>query len=447
MPQLATMTFHNASLLYFKCPYHAKVMKILEMVNSRIVRTSRFSVNTGLAFHTRKLTRTTARGNRALGFYSLCLRQYVFQHTCSHFVSRALPLELQGHSIVEELSVNQRAISARLLSLFVIATLTFPFLVLQAQNAVTLVATGSSLPEPLYIAWGDAYHKQHPETQLRYLAEGTSESARKILAGTGDLGGGDAPTPEKDLKSATPVLELPSVLIGIVVIYNLPGVSGDLKLTGSVVADIYLGKIKSWSDPAIARLNPELNLPAQPIQVIHRTDGKGANFILSDYLCKVSPEFLAKVGRGESPKWPVGVSAARAQDMSEKVRGSAGSIGYTELNIAQRDSLRIARIKNAAGEFIAPTTKSIAAAALETKMRDDFRMSLTNAPGKQSYPISSFTWLYVPAKSKDPDRGRAVADYLRWVYTDGQQIAADRGYATLPKELLTKVAATAATVR
>ena len=344
--------------------------------------------------------------------------------------------------------MKQRAFSARLLSLLLVASLSLVFPTAQAQNSITLVATGSSLPEPLYIAWGDAYHKQHPETQLRYLAEGTAESARKILAGVGDLGGGDAPTPEKDLKAAgNPVLELPSVLIGIVIIYNLPATSGDLKLTGPVLADVFLGKIKSWSDPAITRLNPEMKLPVQPIQVIHRTDGKGSNFILSDFLCKVSPEFLAKAGRSESPKWPVGVSAARAIDMSEKIRATPWSLGYTELNIAQRDSLRMAHIRNAAGEFVAPTTKSIAAAVLESKMRDDFRVSLTNAPGKQSYPISSFTWLYVPAKSKDPDRGRAVAEYLRWVYADGQQIAEERGYATPPKELLAKVAASAATVR
>ena len=344
--------------------------------------------------------------------------------------------------------MKRRALKARLLCL----VLAIPVVLFspsgRTQSTVTLVATGSSLPEPLYIAWGDAYHKQHPETQLRYLPEGTAESARKILAGIGDLGGGDAPTPEKDLKAAaSPVLELPSVLIGIVIVYNLPAAPGDLKLTGPVLADIFLGKTKSWNDPAIARLNPEMKLPAQPIQVIHRTDGKGANFILSDFLCKVSPEFLGKAGRGESPKWPTGVSAARAQDMSEKIRSIPWSIGYTELNLAQRDSLRIARIRNAAGDFILPTTKSIAAAALESKMRDDFRVSLTNAPGKQSYPISSFTWLYVPAKSKDPDRGRALADYLRWIYADGQQIAEEHGYATLPKELLAKVAASVATIR
>jgi phosphate transport system substrate-binding protein len=318
----------------------------------------------------------------------------------------------------------------------------------QAQTSITLVATGSSLPEPLYVAWGDAYHTQHPETHMRYLPEGTGESARKILSGVGDLGGGDAPVPESDMKgAATPILELPTVVIGIAIVYNLPSTAGDLRLSGQVLADILLGKVKTWNDPAVTRLNPDMNLPAQPIHVIHRTDGKGANYILSDFLCKVSPEFLSKLGRGESPKWPVGVSAARSQDMADKVNATDWSIGYTESNLAQSASLRMARIKNSTGEFILPTTKSIAAASLGAKMRDDFRVSLTNAPGRDSYPISSFTWLYVPGKSSDPERGRAVADYLKWVYADGQKIAQERGYATLPSELLTKVAASAAAVR
>jgi phosphate transport system substrate-binding protein len=317
-----------------------------------------------------------------------------------------------------------------------------------AQSEIMLVATGSSLPEPLYRAWGDEYHKQHPNVQLRYLPEGTAESGRKILAGIGDLGGGDAPNPEKELKSATvPILELPSVLIGVVIIYTLPQVPGELRLTGTALADIFLGKTKMWNDAAIARLNPDMKLPAQPIQVIHRSGGKGSNYILSDYLCKVSPEFLAKAGRGDSPNWPVGASAARAQDMADQVRSTPWSIGYTELNLAQAASLHVSRIRNAAGEFVLPTAKSIAAAASESKIKSDFRVSLTNAVGAGSYPITSFTWLYVPSKSPDAERGSAVADYLRWVYTDGQRIAQEQGYATLPKDLLAKVAASASTVR
>jgi phosphate transport system substrate-binding protein len=345
--------------------------------------------------------------------------------------------------------VNRRArLCARPLCLLLAIFLSSLIPSAQAQTSVTLVATGSSLPEPLYVAWGEAYHAQHPETQVRYLPEGTAESARKILAGVGDLGGGDAPTPENDVKrSAFPVLELPSVLIGIAIVYNLPDTPGELRLSGPVLADIFLGKAKSWNDPAIARLNPAMKLPAQPIQVIHRAEGKGANYILSDFLCKVSPEFLAKAGRGESPQWPIGITAARSQDMAEKVRATSWSIGYTESNLAQTASLRMARIKNPAGEFVRPTTKSISTAVSESKMRDDFRVSLTNAPGKDSYPISSFTWLYIPAKPINPERGRALVEYLKWIYRQGQTIARERGYATLPNELLVKVTASLGQLR
>lgn len=317
-----------------------------------------------------------------------------------------------------------------------------------AQDAVTLVATGSSLPEPLYVAWADEYHKLHASVQIRYLPQGTGESGQNIVSGVGDIGGGDAPISDKQLKDASvSILQLPSVLIGIAIVYNLPDVHGDLRLSGTVLADIFLGKTKMWNDPAIAKLNPDLKLSARPIEVIHRTEGKGSNYILADYLCKISPEFLAKAGRGESPKWPVGTGAGRSQDMSDRVRATPGAIGYTELNLAERASLRVARVKNAAGEFIKPTEKSIAAAALASKITDDFRVSLTNAPGKESYSISSVTWFYVPAKAKDPDRGRVVNAYLKWIYTDGQRIAREEGYATLPDELLAKVAASAATAR
>jgi phosphate transport system substrate-binding protein len=317
-----------------------------------------------------------------------------------------------------------------------------------AQSRLSLVATGSSLPEPLYLAWADEYHKQHQDVQIRYLPEGTAASSREILAGVGDMGGGDAPNPDKDLKNAkVKILELPSVLIGIVIVYNLPSTPGELRLSGPVLADIFLGKIKMWNDPALASLNPQVRLPAQRIEVIHRTDGKGANYVLSDFLSKVSPEFMAKAGRSESPKWPVGITAARAQDMSEKIQNVPWSIGYTELNIAQRASLRIARVRNASGGFVAPSVKSFAAAANKSKMRDDFRVSLTNAPGKDSYPITSFTWLYVPLKFAERERGQGVADYLKWIYGDGQRIAQEHGYATLPPSWLLKIEAAAAHVR
>src|SRR5207248_3348859 len=314
---------------------------------------------------------------------------------------------------------------------------------------MVLVQTGSSMPEPLYKSWIDAYHKGAASPQVRYMPVGSAESARNILAGSGDLGGGDAPIPETQLHAANKsVLELPAVLIGIVAISELPGIKGELKLTGPVLADIFLGRIKTWNDSALTRLNPDMNLPALPIRVFHRTDGKGSNYILSDYLCKVSPEFLAIAGRGESPKWPVGQGFPRSQELVNQLHSTPGAIGYTELNLAVSSGVHMASIKNAAGEFIKPSSQSIAAAASAGggKKNEDFRVSLTNAPGKESYPISSFTWLYVPAVAPDPERGRAVAAYLKWVYTSGQKIAREQGYATLPADVLAKVAAKASTI-
>lgn len=325
-----------------------------------------------------------------------------------------------------------------------------PSAVLQAQDNLVLVATGSSMPEPLYKNWIAAFHQQQPSIDIRYLAVGTADSTQNILAGSGDLGGGDAPIPEAQLRitGGKSILELPAVLIGIVIVYELPDVKGELKLTGPVLANIFLGKIKLWNDPAIAKLNPAMKLPVLPIQVLHRNDGKGSNYILSDYLAKVSPQFLAAAGRGESPKWPVGASFQRSQDLVTRLRGTPGAIGYTELNLAATSGLRMASIKNAEGEFVKPSTQSIAAAASASgnKMSNDFRVSLTNASGKDSYPISSFTWVYVPAAAKDPARGRAVASYLKWVYSSGQKIAQEQGYANLPKDVLEKVVARSAAI-
>lgn len=318
------------------------------------------------------------------------------------------------------------------------------------QGSIVLVATGSSMPEPLYLRWNDEYHKQQPAVEIRYLPEGSGAGASRVVTGTGDFAGGDAPIPEKELKAATfKVVELPTVLIGIVVVYNLPGTSGELRLTGPALANIYLGKITLWNDPILVKLNPDVKLPSVPIQVFHRSPGKGSSYILSDYLSKVSPEFLARIGRSESPNWAVGTAAGRSQDMAEKVAAAPGAIGYTELNIAEKASLRMASIRNVEGEFVRPSAHSIAAAAKAStiKISDDFRISLTNGPGKDSYPISSFTWFYVPAVAKDAQRGRAVAEYLRWVYTNGEKLAQEQGYSALPEELLAKVMAKAQTIR
>jgi phosphate transport system substrate-binding protein len=314
-----------------------------------------------------------------------------------------------------------------------------------AQTQMVLVATGSTMPEVLYVLWGDEYHKLHPETQVRYLAVGTSESANRVLSGTGgDLGGGDAPIPEKQLeKAAHAVVELPTVPVGIAIFYNVPGSAPSIRLSGPVLANIYLGKTASWSDPEIARLNPDGKLPDLPIKVLHRTDGKGSNYIFSDFLSKLSPEFRAKVGTSVSPKWPVGTAFSRCQDLLANVAQTSGAIAYAELRCGEKSGLSIARIRNAAGEFVKPSTKSIreVVVAMESKITDDFRISLTNAPGKESYPIVSFTWLYVPEHPQDLQRSHAVNEYLSWVYASGQEIAQAQGYPPLPPSVLQKVRA------
>ena len=222
-----------------------------------------------------------------------------------------------------------------------------------AQTQLVLVTTGSTMPEPLYLLWGDEYHKLHSETQVRYLPVGTSESAKNVLSGTGDLGGGDAPIPEKQLKEAAyAIVELPTILVGIAVFYNVPGSATSIRLSGPVLANIYLGKTTSWSDPEIARLNPDGKLPDLPIKVLHRTDGKGSNYIFSDFLSKLSPEFRTNVGTNVSPKWPVGAAFSRCQDLLANAAKTPGAIGYAELRCGEGSGLSIARIRNASGEFV-----------------------------------------------------------------------------------------------
>ncbi len=239
------------------------------------------------------------------------------------------------------------------------------------------------------------------------------------------------------------------MLVGIAVFYNVPGSATSIRLSGPVLADIYLGKTTSWSDPEIARLNPDGKLPDLSIKVLHRTDGKGSNYIFSDFLSKLSPEFRAKVGKDVSPKWPVGAAFSRCQDLLASAAKMPGSIGYAELRCGEGSGLPIARIRNAAGEFVKPSTKSISdvALAMESKMTDDFRTSLTNAPGKESYPIVSFTWFYVPVHRQDLQRSHAVKEYLSWVYASGQEIAQAQGYVPLPPSVLQKVRATVASLQ
>ena len=310
----------------------------------------------------------------------------------------------------------------------------------RAQDAVILVGSGSTVPAPLYNRWTQEYSKRNSNFRMRYLPVGTSEGIKQISHGAGDFGAGEAPLTEKERKEGS-LIELPVVLIGIVPIYNLPDIHQELHLSGEVLAAIFLGDVKTWNATQIAKLNPEITLPSLPILVVNRPSGKGSNYVFTDFLSKASSKFRAQVGVSSSPKWPVGELAERSSDMADKVKGSAGSIGYVEYQYAVKGNLSQAAVLNPAGKFVKASAESIAAScrAVEEPRWNGFSASLTNAGGVDSFPITSFTWIYLRTKSTDFARAAALGDLLDWIYSDGQQFATQEGYAELPSELLAAV--------
>jgi phosphate transport system substrate-binding protein len=309
-----------------------------------------------------------------------------------------------------------------------------------AQNALVLVGSGSSVPAPLYTRWTQEYGKHSANLQMRYIPVGTSEGIKQISHAVGDFGAGEAQLTDKERKEDG-LFELPVVLIGIVPIYNLPEVHQELRLSGEVLAEIFLGDIKNWNAAQIAKLNPEIALPNLPIQVVNRPAGKGSNFVFTDFLSKTSSKFRSQLGTSPSPKWPVGVPAERSSDMADKVKSSPGSIGYVEYQYAVKGNISQVAVLNPAGKFIRASTEGIAAAcvAIEAPRWNGFSASLTNAPGADSFPITSFTWIYLRSKAADSARAAALGDLLNWIYTDGQQYAVEEGYSELPTQLLAAV--------
>ncbi|HET9838340.1 MAG TPA: phosphate ABC transporter substrate-binding protein PstS [Candidatus Angelobacter sp.] len=309
------------------------------------------------------------------------------------------------------------------------------------SEGVVLVGAGSSVPLPLYRKWADLYNQNNKTVQLQYLAMGNVEGIAQITKGTSDFGAGELPL-SADERSAGNLTELPVVMIGIVPIYNLPG-NPQLRLSGEVLAEIYLGTIKSWNDPAIRKLNPSSNLPNMQITVVYRPAGKGSNYVFTEFLSKTSARFRAQIGRSASPKWPAGQPAERSSDMADKVKNTSGALGYVELQYADDNGIMHASVLNPAGKFVKATAASITAActAVEAPGWDKLAASLTNAPGAESYPISSFTWLYVRPSARDGRRTVAMVRFLNWAYQDGQEIAVQEGYSKLPKQLVVKVLA------
>ena len=318
---------------------------------------------------------------------------------------------------------------------------------LSAVAQTTLNGAGATFPYPMYSKWFSEYHKLHPDIQFNYQSIGSGGGVRQVIAGTVDFGASDGPMTDQQLAEAqkargTKILHIPTVLGAVVPAYNIPGVSAELKFTPEALAGIFLGKITQWNDKAISSANPEVKLPDQPIVVLHRSDGSGTTFIFTDYLSKVSSEWQSQVGKGTSVKWPVGLGGKGNEGVAGMVRQMQGSIGYVELIYAVQNKIPYGTVKNAAGEFVKASLESVtAAAAAVPNMPADFRVSITNAPGKEAYSISSFTWLLIPQQSKDAPKGKILADFLNWMVDDGQKMTSELTYAPLPESVAQKVKA------
>jgi phosphate transport system substrate-binding protein len=312
---------------------------------------------------------------------------------------------------------------------------------LSAFGQTKLNGAGATFPYPMYSKWFSEYHKLHSDIEINYQSIGSGGGIRQVIAGTVDFGASDMPMKDEQIKEAkTKLLHIPTVLGACVPAYNLPGVSGELKFTPDVLAGIFLGRITKWNDKAIAAANPGVSLPDRDVIVIHRSEGSGTTFVWTDYLSKVSPEWKSRVGADTSVKWPVGLGGKGNEGVAGFIRQMAGAIGYVELIYAVQNNIAYGSVQNLAGNFVKASMESVtAAAASAPKMPADFRVSITNAPGKDAYPVASFTWLLIPAQSKDPAKGKILSDFLNWMATDGQKMASALAYAPLPDNVDQKV--------
>ena len=322
-------------------------------------------------------------------------------------------------------------------------------LALPAVGQTTLNGAGATFPYPMYSKWFSEYHKAHSDIQINYQSIGSGGGIRQVLAGTVDFGASDGPMTDEQLSQAkTKILHIPTVLGAVVPAYNVPGVTGEIKFTPQALAGIFLGKITTWNDKAIASSNPGVDFPNQPIIVVHRSDGSGTTFIFTDYLSKVSSDWQAGPNKSTSVKWPVGLGGKGNEGVAGMIRQMQGSIGYVELIYAVQNKITYGSVKNSSGAFIKATLDSVTSAASSVKsMPADYRVSITNAPGKDSYPISSFTWLLIPAQSKDAAKGKIIQDFLGWMLENGQTMTADLSYAPLPSSVVAKVKDTVKQVR
>jgi phosphate transport system substrate-binding protein len=310
---------------------------------------------------------------------------------------------------------------------------------LLSAQTVQINGAGATFPYPIYSKWFAEYNKLHPNVQINYQSIGSGGGIRQVTNQTVFFGATDGPMTNDQLLAAPgKILHFPTVLGAVLPIYNVPEVTQELKFTGPLLADIFLGKITKWNDPAIAKVNPGVSLPGSDITIVHRSDGSGTSYIWVDYLAKVSPEWKQKVGVATSVNWPVGVGGKGNEGVSGLVRQTPGSIGYVELIYAIQNKISYGAVQNMAGEFVKASEQAVTAAAASAaaKMPPDFRVSITNAPGAGVYPISSFTWLLLYENPKDKVQAKIMLDFMHWALTDGQKFAGQLGYAPLPDPVI-----------
>jgi phosphate transport system substrate-binding protein len=304
-------------------------------------------------------------------------------------------------------------------------------------QTVEINGGGATFPNPIYSKWFSEYNKLHTNVRINYQPQGSGFGIQQLTQQTVFFGASDGPMTDEQLKAAPgPILHFPTVLGAVVPVYNIPGLSGALKFTGPVIADIYLGKITKWNDPAIAKLNADAKLPATDITVVHRAESSGTTYIFVDFLAKVSPEWKTKVGVKQAVNWPTGVGGRGNEGVSGLVTQTPGAIGYVELIYALQNKISYGSVQNAAGEFVNASVDSVTKAAASAAMPPDFRVSITNAPGKGVYPISSFTWILLYEAPKDKTQGKTMVDFMKWALSDGQKYCAELGYAPLPASIV-----------
>jgi phosphate transport system substrate-binding protein len=302
----------------------------------------------------------------------------------------------------------------------------------------TINGAGATFPNPIYSKWFDEYHNAHSDVKINYQSIGSGGGIKQLSAQTVFFGASDMPMTDEQLKSAPgPILHFPTVLGGVVPVYNIGG-DAKLRFTGPLLADIYLGKVRKWNDPAVAAVNPGVALPATDIVVVHRSEGSGTTFIFCDFLSKTSPEFKQKVGASTAVRWPAGVGGKGNEGVTGLVKQTPGAIGYVELIYALQNKIAYGAVQNKSGAFVTASLASVTAAAAGVAMPDDFRVSITNPDGKDAYPIASFTWLLLYQNPTDKERAKSMSDFMKWALADGQKETQALGYAPLPKEVVDK---------